>query len=126
MMQHHEMRQLIQQHKAQAAERFKDESRERLAKIGCKKIETTMIGSLDSIERHFGFLWGLDEHGQLTGTPLTDEQQHMKEVFEQLRLEILDRGNDQKRNFRVELDQYSIQWQRYHLQLPVKPQGPQG
>ena len=39
-------------------DKFKNDSKERLSKILKKKVETTMIGALSSIEEHFGFLWG--------------------------------------------------------------------
>ena len=38
-------------------EKFKNDSRVRLSKILKKKVETTMIGALSSIEEHFSFLW---------------------------------------------------------------------
>ena len=95
-------------------ERFNESSRERLSKISKKKIQTTMIGALSSIEAHFGFLWGQDDSGELS-----PEQEHMKEIYELVRSEILDRGNNQVRNLETELSQYDIKWNRYHLQIPV-------
>ena len=41
-------------------ERYKDISRDKLFKASKKKIQTTMIGSLSTIEEQFGFLWGFD------------------------------------------------------------------
>lgn len=86
--------------------KYKAESRERLKKIIAKKIQTTMIGALDSIEKHIGALWEDDEL--------------LREKYEIIRQEILDRGNDQIRKLNSEVDQYDVEWLRYHLKLNVK------
>ena len=96
--------------------RYKDISKDRLLKISKKKVQTTMIGALSTIERVFGFLWGHDETSELT-----PEQEHMKELFEEVRSEILDRGNNQARNLEAEFANYDINWLRYQITLPVKP-----
>ena len=38
-------------------EKYKSDSKDRLATLLKKKVQTTMIGALSSIEEHFGFLW---------------------------------------------------------------------
>jgi len=73
-----------------------------------------MIGALDSIEKHLGFLWEEDEEGKQNGV--------LRETYEIVRQEILDRGNDQIRNLMTELDQYDIEWLRYQLKLQVRNQ----
>jgi hypothetical protein len=45
----------------------------------------------------------------------------MKEVFEELRTEILDKGNNQIRNIDSEIETYDIVWNKYHYSLPLKP-----
>ncbi len=102
--------------KADKEERYKAVSKERLLKISQKKIQTTMIGALSSIEKHFGFLWGHEDKEELTA-----EQQHMKDLFEEVRAEILDRGNNQVRNLEAEMAHYDISWLRYHISIPFKP-----
>ena len=97
-------------------DRYLDSSKERLLKIGKKKIQTTMIGALSTLEKQFGFLWWQDEEGDLT-----PEQNHMKDLYEEVRAEILDRGNNQMRNLEAEFAQYEIKWLRYSLTLPVTP-----
>jgi hypothetical protein len=52
---------------------------------------------------------------------LTPEQTHMKEQFDEVRAEILDRGNNQIRNLEAEFTNYDINWLRYRMTLPVKP-----
>ena len=102
--------------KAAKADQYLDLSKERLLKIGKKKIQTTMIGALSTLEKRFGFLWGQDQEGDLT-----PEQEHMKELYEEIRSEILDRGNNQMRNLEAEFAQYDIKWLRYNMKLPVTP-----
>jgi|TARA_Y100000356_G_C11098596_1_gene203105 hypothetical protein len=93
---------------------YKDISKERLLKISKKKVQTTMIGALSTIEEHFGFLWG---HG--SNEQLTPEQEHAKGIYDKVRSEILDRGNNQNRNLEAEFAQYDIKWLRYQMTLPV-------
>lgn len=107
-------------------EDYQDDSRGRLSKISSKKIKTTMIGALSAIEKTFGFLWGLDENGNPSNEPLTDDELHAKKLYDKLRAEILDLGNKQIRNLEDELSQYTIEWNRYHIKLQVKPEGPTG
>tara|TARA_Y100000310_G_C20530756_1_gene738321 strand:+ start:270 stop:650 length:381 start_codon:yes stop_codon:yes gene_type:complete len=95
-------------------EKFKEASKSRLSKIAKKKIQTTMIGSLSTVEKFFGFLWS---HGD--NDELTPEQEHMKNLFDEARAEILDRGNSQIRNLEAEVAQYDVTWKRYHVTMPV-------
>jgi len=94
--------------------RLQASSNERLLKIARKKIQTTMIGALSSIEKYFGFLWAHTE-----GRDLTQEEEHAKELYEKMRSEILDRGNNQARNLEAELAQYEVKWLKYSIKLPV-------
>lgn len=90
--------------------KYKADSKERLKKIARKKIQTTMIGALDSVEKRLGFLWEGD----------SKQSKQLREIYNVVRQEILDRGNDQIRNLDTEIDQYDIEWLRYNLILPVK------
>jgi len=101
-------------YKNKREEKYKFQSRDRLSKIIRKKIETTMIGALSSVEEHFGFLWGQDQDG-----PLTEEQEIMKDLFQTVRSQILDRGNNQARNVDAELSQYDMEWKKYSMTIPV-------
>ena len=94
----------------QRKNKYKVDSKERLRRIIRKKIQTTMIGSLDTLEKHLGFLWEGDDK----------ESKEIKEIYNTIRQEILDRGNDQIRNIDTELNQYDIVWLRYHLTIPIK------
>jgi len=109
---------LIRQHaeyKKVKQEKFRCDSKDRLSKILRKKVETTMIGALSSLEKHFGFLWTSDGD-------LTPEQKTMHELYQKVREEVLDKGNSQARNVDAELNQYEVKWLRYTSDIPVKPQ----
>jgi hypothetical protein len=74
-----------------------------------------MIGALSTLEKSFGFLWGHE-----SSETLTPEQEHLKEIYDEVRSEILDRGNNQARNLEAEFSAYEISWLRYQITLPVK------
>lgn len=96
------------------SDKYKQDSRDRLSKILKKKIQTTMIGALSTIEENFGFLW--DDNSI---TLSVDQKNSMKELYNKVRSEILDRGNHQARNIDAELSQYDVEWLRYKLDMPV-------
>lgn len=103
------------EYKSVREDKYKQDSRDRLSKILKKKVETTMIGALSSIEDHFSFLWNSK------GEPLSPEQKIMYDLFQKIRSEILDKGNTQARNIDAELSQYEVKWLRYQASLPVVP-----
>jgi transcription termination factor Rho len=103
------------EYKSVREDKYKQDSRDRLSKILKKKVETTMIGALSSIEDNFSFLWSSKE-GELSS-----EQKTMYEAFQKARSEILDKGNTQCRNVDAELAQYDVKWLRYQATLPVYP-----
>ena len=102
------------EYKTAREDKFKTDSRVRLSKILKKKVETTMIGALSSIEDHFSFLWASN------GDELTPEQKIMYDLFQKVRSEILDKGNTQSKNIDAELSQYEVKWLRYSVEIPVK------
>jgi hypothetical protein len=103
------------EYKQKREEKSKLESQDKLSKMIKKKLETTMIGAISSIEEHFGFLWGHDQEGQTS-----KEQDIMFDLFQEIRSEILDKGNLQSRNVDSELSQYNIEWKKFNMTLPVK------
>ena len=92
-------------------QKYKTDSKDRLSKILKKKIQTTMIGALSSIEENLGFLWEEDN-------PTINKKQ-LKDIYNKIRSEILDKGNNQARNIDAELSQYEIEWLRYSIKIPV-------
>jgi len=99
-------------------EKYKIASKERLSKVLKKKIQTTMIGALSSIEENFGFLWNAESN-----KPLTKDQEAMKDLYQKVRSEILDRGNNQARNIDAELSQYDVEWLKIQVTIPVINRG---
>lgn len=93
--------------------KYKADSKDRLSKILKKKIQTTMIGALSSIEENLKFLWENDN------PKFTKDD--MKALYNKIRSEILDKGNNQARNVDAELAQYEVEWLRYSMKIPVTP-----
>jgi len=98
-------------------ERNKEISKDSLFKSCKKKIQTTMIGALSTLEESFGFLWGFESQED----ELTKEQEHLKQIYEDARAKILDRGNTQIRNLESEFSGFEITKKRYKYTIPVKP-----
>jgi len=98
-------------------ERRKEVSKDALFKSCKKKVQTTMIGALDTIEKQLGFLWGFD--GQ---DVLTEEQKQLKEIYDEVRANILDRGNTQIRNLEAEFANYDVSRKMYQINIPVVPE----
>ena len=101
------------EYKSIREDKFKQDSRDRLSKILKKKVETTMIGALSSLEDHFAFLWTSKDGG------MSPEQKIMYDTFQKVISEILDKGNTQSRNVDAELSQYDVKWLRYQTSMPV-------
>lgn len=96
------------EYKKAREDKYKEESKTRLSKIMKKKIETTMVGALSSIEDHLGHLFEVDGG--------------IKDLYDIIRSEILDKGNAQARNVDAELNQYEVEWKKYQMEIPMKPQ----
>ena len=95
-------------------EKFKENSKSRLIKNLERKFKTTMIGSLAVFEEYFGDLWGHNNSGDLT-----PEQEEFKQLWEAARTEILNNGNTQLRIAQEEISQYTMTWNRYHIDFVV-------
>tara|TARA_R100000664_G_scaffold33569_1_gene51049 strand:+ start:116 stop:508 length:393 start_codon:yes stop_codon:yes gene_type:complete len=97
-------------------ERNKEVSKDSLFQSSKKKVQTTMIGALSTIEQSFGFLWGFDVEDE---SKLTEEQIHLKKIYDDARAKILDRGNTQIRNLELEFANYDIVRKKHFINLPV-------
>jgi hypothetical protein len=100
-----------------AQEKYLEESRKRLDKIISQKIRTTFIGSLAVFEECFGFMWG---HGKAK-EDLTEQEEMMREVWEDARSRILNKSNNQLRAVRSELNNHVVHWNRHRMDFAVKP-----
>jgi len=108
-----DIKQQVSEYKKLRETKYKTDSKDRLSKILKKKIQTTMIGALSTIEENFGFLWNSPDG------KLTKEQEAMKNLYNKVRSDILDKGNNQARNIDAELAQYDFEWLRYSIKMPV-------
>jgi hypothetical protein len=91
--------------------------RRRLDKIISTKIRTAFVGALAQFEDSFGFLWG---HGKVKDS-LTEEEQKMRDLWDQTRTSVLNNGNTQLRASQNEIANHIVTWNRHHMDLPVKP-----
>ncbi len=76
------------------------------------KMKTIMIGAISSIEERFGILWAFGQK-----RPLTRSEQEFSDLFQELRKDVLDKGNTQIRNTKQLLEQYNIEYEGYSLEL---------
>lgn len=96
--------------------KYRDKSKKRLSNIVGTKIKTSFIGAISSCENNFGFLWG---HGK-PENELDEQELSMREIWENVRAEILDNGNSQLRATMNEMNNYTINWDRYHMDFPFQ------
>jgi predicted ATP-binding protein involved in virulence len=101
-------------YRATRDERYKELSRDKLFQVAVKKIQTTMIGALSTLEESFGFLWGFDSNDEKT-----EDQRKILEIYEDARAKILDRGNTQIRILESEFVNYDIVRKKHFISLPV-------
>tara|TARA_Y100001951_G_C11144139_1_gene185343 strand:+ start:87 stop:461 length:375 start_codon:yes stop_codon:yes gene_type:complete len=101
--------------KSAREERHRDISKDKLFKAAKKKLQTTMIGALSTLENSFGFLWGFE----IAEDEKTPEQKRIYEIYEDARAQILDRGNTQIRNLESEFVNYDITRKKHYITLPV-------
>lgn len=93
----------------------REQSKKRLMENLGKKFKTTMIGALDRFEKKFGHLWG---HKKTT--PLTEQELQFRQMYDEVRTEILDNGNNQLRIAYEEIAQYTVAWEKYNLTFITK------
>jgi hypothetical protein len=94
-------------------DKMHEQYRARLKKIIGKKFDTTMIYPLSQIEAAFGHLWG---HGK-PDSSLSNEEIMYKRKWDECRTNILNNGNQQKRNAYTELDMHDVEWKRFTATL---------
>jgi hypothetical protein len=87
--------------------------KERLAKILTKKLETAFIAPLEEFEKAFGFLWG---HGK-PWESLSKQEKFVRKIWDTVRKQILNRGNEQIRAVYNELELYNISWKGYRAKF---------
>ena len=96
-------------------EKISQSSRKRLKEIVEKRIRTTMIGALAELERSsFGKLFGYDK------TNLTEEERKWKIIWDEIRTNILNQGNNQLREAVRDLEQFEAKFKPYRTEFIVK------
>jgi len=90
-------------------DKYKDLSKQRFLNNLKKKFNTTTIGTLAILEESFGFLWGHDVHEE----DLTEDEEHWRCLWAEVRTKILDLGNSNLRASQSEISQYTLSWNRY-------------
>lgn len=73
------------------------------------RIRTTMIGSLNAVEKKFSFLWSKDD----------EDGKFMYKLFQELRKNILDNGNDQINKAKEDFSDYEVEHMVYHTIFPT-------
>lgn len=100
------------ENKRKNQERYKEYSKNKLKSVIVSRMKTNMIGTLAIIEKTIGHLWGIDNDGELT-----PDQEEMLDMWEDIRTQILDLGNNNIRITEEELSRYTINWDRYKIDL---------
>lgn len=107
-----EMYMLKQKQKEQAKTQLCERIKQRLKNIAKKKFTTCFIFAISEFEKVFGQeLWG---HG-LPVEKLNDTQRANKIRWEQIRRDILDKGNGQLRGFESEIDLHNLEFEGYSI-----------
>jgi hypothetical protein len=94
----------------------KMQAQEKLKFNIAKKIRTTMIGALASFEDGFGYLWGID----LDDVEMTEDELKFRDLWEEIRAEILDKGNKQIHAAEDEISGYNLEWNGYIIDFIKK------
>jgi hypothetical protein len=97
-------------------ERVKSYSKKRLLENITKKFKTSMIGAVASCEEGFGELWG---HGK-GKDELTEEEFNFRERWEEIRTQILNKGNSQLRGALDEIAQHTVNKEKYNVDFIVR------
>lgn len=96
--------------------KYDESSKAQLLKIIETKLKTSFIAPLDYFENAFGILWG---HGKSV-SQLTNEERKFREIWNDIRNDVLNNGNNQIRAVKNELEQYSVTWNRYKVNFLVQ------
>lgn len=97
--------------------KYEQQCKDRLKKIVDKKFTTAIIGALAAFEDKFGDIWG---HFEEYDEDLTESQKKYEKVWEDVRNEILNQGNHQKRVVLEEIDNHDVNWKRYKTDFIIR------
>lgn len=111
-----EQKNAFEKEKERRNQKFEKLSRNRLHDVLATHMKTIMIGALSDFEKAFGELWG---HG-LSDSQLSEKQDKIREIWNEVRTSILDRGNNKIKHMRSELNRHNVQWNRYVTKFEVR------
>jgi hypothetical protein len=94
----------------------KNIAKEKLERVLQKKFNTTFIGALDSFEQAFGYLW---RHGENYAS-LSENEKRFRELWNDTRNEVLNKGNAQLRGALQEVSEYTLVWNRKNYQFKLE------
>jgi hypothetical protein len=81
-----------------------------------KRFKTTIIGLIATMEDYFGKYWGHDKYED----ELTDQEKRIKEIWDDARTEMLDKGNDQMRGALGDVDHCNVTKKKYNYNFKVR------
>lgn len=91
------------------------DAKQHLIDLAKTRITTAFIAALDEIERTFGYLWAHDEDRDRT-----DKEEEFFLLYKELRQNILDKGNQQRRLLVSDISGHEIKEMRYTLKMPIR------
>jgi hypothetical protein len=106
-------RDMIEERRRVYKERSQLFSQNKLSQSINKRMKTVMIGALAAFEDSFGTLWGQDK----PESELTEQEMKFRELWDQTRTTILNKGNNQARLVTEELGQYTTEWNRHYTEI---------
>ena len=103
---------LSKEQKKKHQRRIAQDSKNRFKQIANTKFRTCFIFALAEFEKTFGLeLWGYN----LSEDNITPTQRVNRTRWEQVRKNILDKGNAQSRALGMEIDLHHIEFEGYHM-----------
>ncbi len=109
-------REIIDERRRLHKERSQLYSQNKLSTSLNKRMKTIMIGALAAFEESFGILWGQEK----PISELTDKEIKFRELWDQTRTNILNKGNNQARLATEELGEYTTEWNRHYTEIILK------
>ncbi len=109
-------REIVDERRRVHKERSQLYAQTRLSTSLNKRMKTIMIGALAAFEDSFGPLWGQDK----SISELTDKETKFRELWDQTRTNILNKGNNQARLATEELGEYTTEWNRHYTEIILK------
>ncbi len=109
-------REIVEERRRVHKERSQLYAQNKLGAYLNKRMRTIMIGALAAFEESFDILWGQDK----PMSELTEKEAKFRELWEQTRTNILNKGNNQARLATDELGEYTTEWNRHYTEIILR------